>query len=89
MLGGIGAGFALEREWVRYRLHDAWWRRIVGYLLALAAVTAVWFGLRLVLEGLRPVLLLRYVRYTLTGLWGGVGAPWLLVRVRLAATEAE
>jgi undecaprenyl-diphosphatase len=88
-LSGLGAGYALERQWVRFALHASWWRRIAGYVLAVAILVATWYGLRLAFEGLAPAPLLRYVRYAIVGLWGGLGAPWLLVRARLAVVEED
>jgi hypothetical protein len=29
---------------------------------------------------------LRFVRYAVVGLWAGLGAPWLFVKLRLAKT---
>jgi hypothetical protein len=31
---------------------------------------------------------MRFVRYMMVGLWAGLGAPWLFVRLRLAGTKA-
>ena len=30
---------------------------------------------------------IRMIRYALVGLWAGLGAPWLFVRLKLAGTE--
>jgi hypothetical protein len=43
--------------------------------------------LRIAFSTTEPAALLRFIRYTLVGLWGGFGAPWLFVRLKLAETE--
>jgi len=41
----------------------------------------------LVFSGLEPAAGFRFIRYALVGLWGGVGAPWVFVRLKLADKE--
>jgi len=40
--------------------------------------------LKAAFAGLEPAVLFRFIRYTLVGLWGALGAPWLFVRLGLA-----
>ena len=46
------------------------------------------FGPKVVFDGLEPALVLRFIRYGLTGLWGSLGAPWVFVKLGLAPSEA-
>jgi hypothetical protein len=48
-------------------------------------VLALRFGLKAVFEGLEPEAAWRFARYAAMGLWAGVGAPWLMVRLGAAA----
>jgi len=44
----------------------------------------LWLGLRIAFHQLEPDAVYRVYRYALVGLWGGLGAPWLFVRLKLA-----
>jgi membrane-associated phospholipid phosphatase len=84
LLMSMGAGFLMERRWVRFTVDGAWWRRVVRYLAGIVALFALYAGLKIAFEGLGAELVLRFVRYGLMGLWGSLGAPWVFVRLGLA-----
>ena len=84
---GVSAGFVLERRIVRFNSQGLWWQRTTRYLLGASILFALWGGLRIAFGTMEPAALLRFIRYTLVGLWGGFGAPWLFVRLKLAETE--
>ena len=88
-LMGMAAGFALERRWVGFDVGGVWWRRAVRFLVGAAVLVGLYGGLRAAFSGLEPAFLFRLVRYVLVGLWGGVGAPWLFVRLGLAKASAD
>ncbi len=83
-LMGMAVGFALERRWVGFDAGGVWWRRVVRFLIGAVVLVGLYGGLRVAFSGLEPALLFRFVRYGLVGLWGGLGAPWLFVRMGLA-----
>lgn len=83
-LMGMGVGFVLERRWVRFDSSGPAWKQVVRFLLGVVVLVALWLGLRIAFSSLEPALLLRFVRYGLVGLWGGLGAPWAFRRLRLA-----
>ncbi|HEY75371.1 MAG TPA: phosphatase PAP2 family protein [Thermoflexia bacterium] len=83
-MAGMGAGFVLERRWVSFDSGGAGWKRVLRYLLGVLVLFGLWMGLRIGFASLEPALLFRFVRYGLVGLWGGLGAPWVFVRLRLA-----
>ena len=87
VLMGVCAGFALERRYVRFSCRGNWWKKILRYMLGVAVLFALWGGLKIASAGLEPAPLFRVVRYALVGLWGGMGAPWVFVRMKLADTE--
>jgi membrane-associated phospholipid phosphatase len=84
---GMGVGFALERRWVRFETEGAIWRRALRFPLGMVLLIALYGGLKAVFTGLEPALLFRAVRYGLIGIWGGLGAPWVFVRLNLAGRE--
>ncbi len=87
VLMGVCTGFALERRFVRFSCQGRLWKRALRYLLGVVVLFGLWGGLKLVFSSMEPAAGLRFVRYALVGLWGGVGAPWVFVRLRLAEQE--
>jgi len=87
ILMGVCTGFVLERRFVGFSCKGPWWKKAVRYLLGIIVLFGLWGGLKLAFNGLEPAAPLRFIRYALVGLWGGGGAPWLFVKLRLAETE--
>ncbi len=86
-LMGVSTGFVFERRFVRFNCHGLIGQRIIRYLLGVLILFGLWGGLRFAFTSLEPAGLFRFVRYLLVGLWGGFGAPWLFVRLKLAERE--
>jgi len=82
-LAGFGAGVAYERARVRFAAGGAAWRRGLRALLGLAVAVALLRGLGTAPGGAVGV----GAVYLLAGLWIGGAAPWLFVRLGLAARE--
>ncbi|CAB1085269.1 hypothetical protein D1AOALGA4SA_12757 [Olavius algarvensis Delta 1 endosymbiont] len=89
VLMGACTGFVLERRFVGFCCEGPWWQRGLRYLLGLVVLFGLWGGLKLAFNGLEPAAPLRFIRYALVGLWGGVGAPWVFVKLKLAETESS
>lgn len=88
---GFGIGMLLESSRVRFRVEGVIWKRVLRYLIGTAISVAIWGGLRAVFpaEPEWVALPLRFVRYLLLVLWVTYFAPWLFVRLRLAASDTE
>jgi membrane-associated phospholipid phosphatase len=86
-LAGVATGMVLERRWVRFSTGGLRWQQVIRYVLGVVILFAVWFGLRLAFKQLEPADLYRIIRYALVGMWGGLGAPWLFVQLKLAEQE--
>ncbi len=84
---GLATGVVLERRWVRFCAGGPWWQQVIRYLAGIFVLTVIWYGLRTAFEQLEPAGLYRVLRYALAGLWGGLGAPWLFVKLKLAGRE--
>lgn len=88
---GAGAGFALMRRYTPFDPRGPWWKRLVRLALGLAVLV----GLRVALGVIFPhgplgvEMLFRYVRYALMGLWMIWLAPWVFIRIGLAATPTS
>ena len=87
VLMGVCTGFVLERRFVRFSCESTWPKRVIRYLLGVTVLFGLWGGLKFAFTGMEPDGLFRFTRYALVGLWGGVGAPWIFVRLRLAEQE--
>jgi hypothetical protein len=88
LLIGIGTGTMLSRRIARFNAAGPLWQRGARLLIGAMALFVLHFGLRQVFpaEGERFYLIMRFVRYTLIGLWMSLGAPLLFLRMRLASS---
>jgi membrane-associated phospholipid phosphatase len=88
---GAGVGIALAGQWVPFSAGGPVWQRAVRLLLGAAVLLALRFGLKAVFpdEGETLYALMRFVRYALVGLWAGLGAPWLFLKLRLASKQGS
>ena len=86
-LMGVATGVVLERRWVRFSSEGRWWQQVIRYLVGIVILVGVWLGLRFAFAQLEPADLYRVIRYALVGLWGGLGAPWLFVQLKLAGKK--
>jgi membrane-associated phospholipid phosphatase len=82
---GLGVGYVLEGQTVRFDTAGTWQHKVLRGALGLGLTIATYFGLR-VLFGLVPAegnlkLAWRTLRYALVGFVGGWGVPWAFVRV--------
>ena len=87
ILMGTCTGFVLERRFVKFSCEGIWWKKAIRYLLGVLMLFGLWGGLNLAFSGLEPEGVFRFIRYSLVGLWGAVGAPWMFVGFRLADRE--
>jgi membrane-associated phospholipid phosphatase len=87
VLMGVSAGFVLERRFVRFSSRGSLWKRTTRYFLGVGVLFGLWGGLRIAFFTMEPDALFRIIHYALMGVWGGLGAPWLFVRLKLAETE--
>ncbi len=87
---GIAVGVALGVRYLDFDAGGQFWKRAVRFLLGVAVVAAIFFGLRIIFpgEGQSLYAIFRFVRYGFVGLWISLGAPWLFLRVGLADARA-
>ena len=87
---GIAVGVALGVRYLDFDAAGRFWKRAVRFLLGVAVVAAIFFGLRIIFpgEGQSLYAIFRFVRYGFVGLWISLGAPWLFLRVGLADARA-
>ena len=85
----------LGAAWLRhlggFEEKGAWWKLVLRYLLGVAGVLAIRYGLKFIFpEGESLLALsLRYVRYTFIGFWVTGAAPWAFLRLKLAEKRAN
>jgi membrane-associated phospholipid phosphatase len=84
-LMGMGGGFVVEQHFVKFQSGGIRWKQVARFLLGAAVSFTLWQGLRFTFVGLQPEPLYRFVRYGFVGLWGALGAPWVFVKLGLAA----
>jgi membrane-associated phospholipid phosphatase len=84
-LFGLACGFAVINQRGGFRATGSVSKRILRYLIGMAGVLILWFGLgRLFPHGeYLLAYLLRYIRYALLGFWVAAGAPELFGKLGL------
>jgi hypothetical protein len=86
MLFGFLAGTAWCHRQGGFTVRGAWWQLLLRYLLGMAGLLALRFGLKPILpEGETiPAFSLRFLGFALMGVWVTAVAPYLFRRLKLA-----
>lgn len=83
---GFGIGLILEAQWVRFQPRTS----IAKQAAKVAIGLAVGLAIRLALKPLLPEgELFTMIRYSVIGLWMGVGAPWAFVALHLSENTVQ
>jgi membrane-associated phospholipid phosphatase len=84
-LFGLAAGAAWIASRGGYQADGPVEKRALRYVIGLIGIMILWYGLGEVFPRGEAVfqLILRYIRYSLVGLWITAGAPWLFFHFRL------
>jgi membrane-associated phospholipid phosphatase len=85
VLLGAGIGLILEDRYLMFDWRGAWSKRIIRFALGSLGVLALYFGLGLLSRLPLPTLLVGLIRFGLIGFWVTFGAPWLFIKLGLAA----
>lgn len=91
VLMGVGVGGVLAKRFAPFSAAGPLWQRVVRLLVGAAVIMGLRYGLKAVFpsEGEPLYFLMHTVRYGVMGLWAGLGAPWLFVRLRLAPSAGD
>jgi membrane-associated phospholipid phosphatase len=84
---GLAVGLIWLNRMGGFEMKAPFWKLVLRYLVGVVGVLVIRYGLKAIFpEGETLVAyLLRYLRYTLIGLWVSGGAPWTFLRLKLAA----
>jgi len=87
VLMGMGVGIALLWQTVSFSADGPLWQRGARFLVGAVGLLVIYLGLKLLFPGEGEPLYFaaRVARYALVGLWVGLGAPWLFLKLRLAS----
>jgi membrane-associated phospholipid phosphatase len=85
-LFGLLAGLVWLARQGGFQTKGPWWKLVLRYLLGIAGVLIIRYGLKFIFPEGETVLayFLRYLRYALIGLWVSAGAPLTFIRLKLA-----
>jgi membrane-associated phospholipid phosphatase len=88
---GAGVGIVLTGQWVHFDASGPFWQRALRLLPGAIILLIFRIGLKAIFpdEGEALYAVLRFVRYVVVGLWAGLGAPWLFVKLRMAGPSGE
>ena len=83
---GMLAGLAWLAHRGGFQTKGVWWKLVLRFLLGIAGVFAIRYGLKFIFPEGETVLAysLRYLRYVMIGLWVAAGAPWAFIRLKLS-----
>ncbi len=86
---GAGLGFGLGTKHARFDANGTLREKALRYLIGIAGTLALYLVPKLLLgaAGLDHDRLARFLRYAVVGGWVAFGAPWIFLRLRLAAAE--
>jgi membrane-associated phospholipid phosphatase len=92
--GGTVFGLAIGLAWITslggFQARGPFWKLALRFLLGLAGVLAIRYGLKAAFELIAPEAealvpyFLRYIRYVCIGAWMSGAAPWLFLKWKLA-----
>jgi membrane-associated phospholipid phosphatase len=81
---GAGIGFILEFRYLRFDASGDAWKRLLRFILGMAGLVVLRFGLGALFDDQQPLLVFRLIRYSVIGFWIGYLAPWLFIKLNLA-----
>jgi membrane-associated phospholipid phosphatase len=90
-LFGLVLGAAWMRQMGGFQASGPVEKRVLRYIVGFVGVAIFWYGLGEIFphgEALFPYIL-RFIRYSLVGLWVSGGAPWLFFRFNLAEKSQQ
>lgn len=78
LMSGITAAFIVEPYVVDFDPRTKWYKQVIKIIIGVAGVLAV----RIILKSVLPeVLVSDWLRYGISGVWIGLGAPWVFRRL--------
>ena len=89
-LFGLLAGLAWFNRQGGFRTNGPIWKRILRFVVGLVGLLIFYVGLDVLFGLIAPdaeavfPYILRYIRYSLVGVWVSAGAPWIFVKLHLA-----
>jgi hypothetical protein len=83
---GLSAGGLWLNSCGGFSVRGAWWKLLARYVIGLVGILIIWGGLGAIFSAGEDVLafVLRFIRYSLAGLWITALAPLLFRYLRLA-----
>jgi membrane-associated phospholipid phosphatase len=89
VLMGACVGIEMTHRFVPFSAAGPLWQRAMRLIVGAVIVMALRIGLKALFpaEGEPLYFAMRTVRYAVVGLWAGLGAPWLFLKLRLAPAE--
>jgi len=88
-LAGMGSGFLLENKHLGFLPAETKRYKAAAFTLGITVIALIYIGLKIPFAGQEPAALFRFIRYGLIGLWGGVGAPWLFIKLKWSTYESD
>ncbi len=81
---GMFAFLPIEEKYVRFDEHATWLKQILKFAIGAAVIMALRLGLKAILP---EQMIFDLIRYAAMGAWAVLGAPWVFVKTKLAASS--
>lgn len=86
---GVGSGMAIERRWVGFESGGSAGKQALRFALGMVTTILLRFGLKAAFAGFEQETVFHFLRYSILGIWCGLGAPWFFVRFKLANSRIK
>lgn len=83
---GIFALYPVEEKCIRFDEHATWVKQIIKFALGVTVIMALRLGLKAIFP---EQMIFDLIRYAAMGAWASLGAPWVFVKARLAASSKQ
>lgn len=83
---GIFALYPVEEKYIRFDEHTTWVKQIIKLVLGVTVIIALRFGLKAIFP---EQMIFDLIRYAAMGAWTSLGAPWVFVKAKLAASGKQ
>jgi len=88
-LAGLGVGYVLENRTIGFAPPVGRRTQAAAFALGMVFLGVLYMGLKMGFAELEPQAVFRFVRYGLVGLWGGLGGPWLFIKLKWSRYEND
>jgi len=81
---GLFSGILIENRYVKFQPETTLTNQIAKFIIGIIGIILLYLGLKTLFP---QTIIFRVIRYTCIGVWMGLGAPWVFVKLRLSPQD--